>query len=339
MLRIVFCVLVMSSSGCSLYGMMGDQVGGYAQDHMIPHLLEYGDTEVACEAGVSLLGLLASFRRVTDDPHGAAIPTVMSAATCAQERLYEAELRSLRAINQGKPTEAADARIAEKYAHQHSAIRFYEAYKRTVKAFGEPGKKECPDFDSDYDELVWVLGLLSGVQATQHDRAAGAVVGIPLDTPVKIARGIACVKNEKWWGAPQAIMAAVWTSVPGASPKGVDPWAELAAASKIGSASGVRLANAIEMQANIGSGRSEQAKKNIEDFAKARTDVKSNEKWKTLDNVAARLVQAVSDRIWTQAVGHRTPFGELGTFPTEEKDDESEEDEDDLLENLEEDES
>ncbi len=37
--------------------------------------------------------------------------------------------------------------------------------------------------------------------------------------------------------------------------------------------------------------------------------------WRLLDRYATYLIRHESDRIWTQATGHRTPEGALGTFP------------------------
>ena len=55
-------------------------------------------------------------------------------------------------------------------------------------------------------------------------------------------------------GSPPSLRSAIWTSVPGSAPKGVDLWVELDKAVKQGDARGVRLARAIQIQALYGAG-------------------------------------------------------------------------------------
>ncbi|MCA9712440.1 MAG: hypothetical protein KDK70_41810, partial [Myxococcales bacterium] len=46
----------------------------------------------------------------------------------------------------------------------------------------------------------------------------------------------------------------------------------------------------------------------------------ADSRWRMLDRYATRIVRYESDKIWTQALGHRTPFGELGSFPDSQQD-------------------
>lgn len=300
-------------SGC-VNQMTGDVMSAYSADHLIPYLLEAGDTGMACETGVSLGSFLASFGRVTDEPHRTAIPTLLSAGVCAQEMAFEADLRSRRAFFRGIATEAKDARIEEQRHNVAAARRFFEAWQRTVAGYGEPGGK-CPEFDERFDELAYLLGLVSVLQALQHDLAADGSVGVPLDAPRKAARATECLNNARWWGVPNAIRAVVWTSIPGSAPEGADPWYELSQASTLGRQAGVRLAEAIEAQAAWGAGRRDVLEAVIRSHAKSLAETPSAAKWKTVDRIATLQIQALSDRIWTEAQGHRTPFGRLGTLP------------------------
>lgn len=327
MLAMALCL-----GGC-VNQMTGDVMSAYSVDHLIPHILEKGDTGMACETGVSMGGFLASFGRVTDEPHRAAIPTMLTAAVCAQEMAFSADLASRRAIKRGDAAEAVDARIVEKRYNVQAARRFKDAYERTVAQYGEPGGK-CPELETRYDEMAWMLGMVSALQALQHDMASENAVGIPLDVPAKAGRGAMCLNNERWWGVPQAIRALVWTVLPGEAPEGADPWQELDAAAALGMKSGVRLPQAIQAQAAAGAGKDDVLRSVITAHGESIRTVPSASKWATVDRIATEQILYLSDRFWTEAEGHRTPFGQLGTFPGAA--DAGDDDDDDLLDGLDE---
>ncbi len=329
--RLCVGLIVGLSAGCSgfIQSTTGDVMSDYSTEHLIPWVLANGDTGVACETGVSLVGFLVSFERVTDPPYGAAVPTLLSAAVCAQKDAFEADLASRRAIRRADVPAAKDARIVEKRLNVVAAQRFLAAWQATVAKFGEPGGA-CPEFESRYDELVYTLGLVSVVQALQHDMAAESRAGVPLDAPAKAARATACLNNARWWGVPQALRAVIWISIPGTVPDGADPWGELAEAAVIGEKAGVRLAHAIQAQAAVGAGKDDVLRQVIRTHAAALAATPSAEAYKTVDRIGTLQVMNLSDRLWTDAEGHRTPFGGLGTFPTSPDD----EDDGDLLEGL-----
>ena len=274
-------------------------------------------------------GFLAAYGRVTDEPHLGLIPTITSAAICAEEAAWNESLRSLRAIKRGAPAEAKDARVAEQRFRAVAARRYYETYQRTQALFGELGGA-CPTLDDEYAEMVFLFGMMGAVQGVAHDRAAAGSVGIPLDVPRKAERALGCLNNQRWWHVPAAFRAAIWSIVPGAAPEGVDPWALLAESAEKGAAQGVRLAYAIYIQAAVGAGKSDLVRKGIAAQAESMAKVPPAAKWKTLDAIAFRQSRAVSDRIWTQAEGHRTPHGRFGELPGGEAPSEDDDD-DDLL--------
>jgi hypothetical protein len=286
---------------------------------------------MASETGVSMGSYLLSFERVTSPPRRAAISTMLSAAQCADELAWQEELRGLRAIFKGDAHEAQDARIAEKRAHAVAAARYHRAFVSLVAAYGVPAEL-CPELDRE-DEILWLLGLLAGVQAVQHDRGSGGLVEVPLDVLQKTARGAACLDDARWWGVPKALQAIVWLSVPGSKPSGSDPWAELDAAVQRGEKQEVRLAGAIAVQAAINVGDEARLKDGIRRFGSTPAQDGAGAKYRLLDATAVRQVLAASDRLWTQATGHRTPVGSLGQF-WDSTSTSTEDDTDDLLDNL-----
>ena len=124
----------------------------------------------------------------------------------------------------------------------------------------------------------------------------------------------------------------LWVLLPDTAPEGKDPWVEMAAASRIGSDAGVRLADAAGVLIADSAGQTERVKAAIRRHAESLKQHESDKTYRLLDVVATQQILAVSDRLWTEATGSRTPVGEFGTF----WDDKAEEDDlgislDDLL--------
>ncbi len=304
-------------TACSLNKMTGDMMTDYTKDHLTPYILQSSDLEMACEMGVSMGPYLLSFERVTKSPDEVAIATIMTSAVCAEQRAWEEELRHLRALFQKNINEAKDARVAQQRAHALTASRYYQSYQRFEKVFAEDRKPETDE------ELSFLMGLLAGVQAVQHDRASSISVGVPTDIPVNIARKAQYLDNEKWFGIPKAIEAAVWLVIPGTAPADMEkdqqqPILELLQKSaQIGNQKGLRLAGSIFAVAAYNKGRLDLVKKIITDHSKSLTEVKAVPQYQMLDTTATAQLQALSDKLWTEQTGSRTPHQGLGTFFTE----------------------
>ena len=325
---VLIAALAFTSTGC-IYSTTGNILSSYAVEHLVPHLMTGDDLSLACETGVSLNTLLLSFNRVTDEPHRAAAASWVAAATCAEQQAVEAELRQLRQLKANQVAAAQDARIVEKKAHALAAARYEKAYQHMVAVFGEPSEV-CPALDNDTDELLWLLTMVGMINAVQHDRASGGLRGIEMDTPRKVARSIKCLNNSKWWGVPDAVAAGVWLVIPGSVPENVEPWTVLEEAATLGDKTGVRVARAIQAQVASALGETDRIKKSIQAYAKSSTETPAPDEWKMLDALAKSQAQALSDRLWTEATGHRTPIGQFGQFsePAEETE------EDDVLDDL-----
>ena len=57
----------------------------------------------------------------------------------------------------------------------------------------------------------------------------------------------------------------------------------------------------------------------------------ANEDWRFVDAMATDMIVAVSDRLWVENTGHRTPMGQLGTFWDDRQEEVETMDLDDLL--------
>ena len=289
----------------------------YTLDHLTPYILGTEDVGMACELGVSMGPFLMSFERVIDRPDQASVATMVTAALCAEQKAWDEELRALRAFKDQRVAEYKDARIAQKRAHGVAAHRYYLAYQRMVSRYGVTCKEEEV---GEIDQLTMVMGMIAGIQAVQHDRASGVMVNVPTDTPRKVARLSQCLESETWWGVPKALEAAVWLVVPNSGPKGsseeirAKAYEVFETQARIGHRVGVRLVDSIFAYGAYAVGDLKKVKEVISRHAKEVDETPAHQRWRLLDRTSTYQIQALSDKLWTEAKGHRTPHGELGEF-------------------------
>lgn len=299
--------------GCGMvYKSTGDILMGFGRAEMLPYMMSDNDTRIACAAGEAQTPLLMAFERVGSHPDKLAVLMYVTASSCTDELALNQELRYLRAIKQGNVAEAQDARIMQKRYAAMSARRQYEAYTRLMSAFKHPKDGQCPKLKKEFDQLVWMIGMVGGVQALMNDGVADGSVGVPRDIAAKVERGAACLNNDQWWGTPRGIRASIWNILPMLAPANAEPWKELQQASEKGFRDGVRLGSAMYALAAYSKGDQQHLRKAIRDFAA--NDKNINPEYRMMDAMAATIVEGISDRIWTEATGKRTPLGGLGTF-------------------------
>lgn len=308
----VFGVALAALHGCGMiYKTTGDVLVSFGRSEMVPYMMSDDDSRIACAAGEAQTPLLMSFGRVGAHPDKLAVLLYVTAASCTDALAAEEELRYLRAVKQSNVAEAQDARTAQKRYAAISARRQHESYRRMI-GFYNPKGEECPKLKSDFDQLVWLIGNLGGVQALVNDGVADGTVGVPRDLAAKVERGMTCLDNEQWWGAPRGIRASIWNLLPMLAPKNAEPWKELEASAQRGFKSGVRLGSAMYALAAYSKGDNERMRKAIRDFAA--NDKNINADYRIIDIMAGTMVQTISDKAWTEATGKRTPLGGLGTF-------------------------
>ena len=191
-------------------------------DRIVREGLMVPDTGEACALGESFSHVLMGTRSQKRAPDLAMVIASGTSAICTQKKAWEAELLAARTeyqLQQGKSdliSEVKDARFTADRTNHQTARRFHSALQHLEAAFGPIGDS-CPTI-KEKDEVVYLIGLISGLLAVLHDRAAGGTVGVPLDVLPKVARSATCLDNDEWWQVPQALQAAVWASVPGAGP-------------------------------------------------------------------------------------------------------------------------
>ncbi|MFN2360890.1 MAG: hypothetical protein ABR522_07410 [Marinobacter sp.] len=323
-------------SGCGvvnnmIYKTTGDVMQGFSRNHTVPYLLESEDLAMGCAMSEATAPLLMSFGRVTSEPDQLAVMLYLSAGGCAEEQAREHELAGLGAMRARNPEQAEDAIIRQKRALSLAARRYHRGWKHHNAFYGEPDEGECPGFDDDLGEFIYMAGLLSGLQALNAEIQSTSSIGVPKNIGSTVARATSCLENDKWWGAPMALRATVWAMIPGALPDGEDPFERLEIADDQGEEAGVRISHVFHAIAAQNKGDDERLRSVIRSHAEAIHETPADEEWKFVDAMATQMIVALSDRMWMENTGHRTPTGKLGTFWDDEKEAVETMDLDDLL--------
>lgn len=306
-------------SGCGVvnhmvYKTTGDVMQGFSRNHTVPYLMESRDLAMGCSMSEATAPLLMSFGRVTSEPDQLAVMLYLSAGSCAEEQAHEHELAGLAAMNALNAEGAEDAMIRQKRAYVLASERYYKAWKHHNAYYGEPGTGECPDFDDDMDEFIYLAGLLSGLQALNGQIQSTSSIGVPANIGSVVARATGCLENDKWWGAPMALRATVWAMIPGAQPQGEDAFERLSLADTQGEEAGVRLPHVFHAIAAVNKGDQSLVKEVIREHARSLEEDAANEEWQFVDAMATNMLLAISDRLWVENTGHRTPMGQFGSF-------------------------
>lgn len=323
-------------SGCGvvnnmIYKTTGDVMQGFSRNHTVPYLMESDDLAMGCAMSEATAPLLMSFGRVTDNPDQLAVMLYLSAGGCAEEQAREHELAGLGAFYARNAEEAEDASIRQKRALSLAAKRYYQGWKHHNAFYGKPDEEECPGFDDDLGEFIYMAGLLSGIQALNAEIQSTSSIGVPKNIGSTVARATSCLENEKWWGAPMALRATVWAMIPGALPDGEDPFDRLEIADEQGKVAGVRISHVFHAIAAQNKGDDERLRAVIRDHAQSIGETPANQDWRFVDAMATEMIVAISDRLWMENTGHRTPTGKLGSFWDDEKEAVETMDLDDLL--------
>ena len=318
-LAVAFAVLLLA--GCSanpIYSTTGVVLSGYSEGEATPYVLQMSDPKMACSLGEGIDPLLYSFSRVTSAPDTTGSLLMLLAGNCMEYRAWEAELDYLRADFEGNVPAAKDAREQAKRLNAKTAERRLRSFQRAMAAYEfDPAAEplECPFLFNDQDELTFLLGLLTGMQAIVNDANSGALAGIPRNIAPQAERAASCLNNEKWGGLPNAVRALVWLLLPDTRPAlSPDPWFVLDHSSKLGVEAGMRASMALEAVAAETFGRPEVLAETIAEYAESEGQVDVWDEYRLVDEIAGGVIRFASDKHWTANYGYRTPqtfFGKM----------------------------
>lgn len=313
----VAAISVMTMSGCALLQSATSGVTlNVIEEGFTPPAMAMNDLDMVCNFSMVNTPLVGAAREFHGDPSLAEAVMFSTAGLCSEAQAVDEELRYMRAAKDKRTDEAQDARINQKRLLALTAERQYLGFQRMrakleQKYFFKYGQT-CPRFKREFDELVYMLGTLSGLQAMQNDIAAQQAVGVPTDIAPLGDFAMTCLNNEKWWGVPQGARAVVWSIIPGGS-EGKDVKGTFERAMTIGEARGVRLAHVMAAMAAQSQDDQPALRAAIKRFANVQ-NFKVNKKYRLFDVAAQTQLQNMSDRLWTQNTGTRTPFNSLGKF-------------------------
>ncbi|MDL0432135.1 hypothetical protein QPM17_13390 [Marinobacter sp. TBZ242] len=320
-LALLALMLLVGCSANPIYSTTGMVLSSYSEGEATPYVMQMSDPEMACALGEGIDPLLYSFSRVTEAPDSTGSLLMLLAANCSEYKAWEAELDYLRADYSGDVPAAKDAREKAKRLNAETAKRRYIAYQRAMAAYDfDPAAEEfeCPFLFDDQEEITFLLGLLTGMQAIVNDANSGAMAGVPRNIAPRAERAAECVDNEKWGGLPNAIRGLVWLLLPDTQPSlSPDPWRILEDSSRLGVAKGMRASMAIEAVAAETFGRPEVLADVIARFAEADNTIVVWDEFRLVDEVARDVIQFSSDKHWTANYGYRTPRTYFGRMSPE----------------------
>ncbi len=311
---------LMALTGCQSLQRTGtNAVIGTLERNSVPPALAVSDLNMGCNYATTMVPLMGSMRSFYGDPSGLESILSTSSGICADLEANAEELRYLRAQRDKRSVEAQDARTSYKRLIERTARRQLAAFEHMRTSLEQKLRfkygETCPQFGrvkGDFNQTIYLLGTLSGLQATVNDIAAEKTVGVPTDIPPKAEFAMTCLDDTKWWGAPQAIRATVWSTVPGAA-EGKDVAGTFDKAMAKAEKSGVRIAHVL---AAISAGVTDdkaRVRTIIQRFATA-PGFAPNKEYRYIDQTAVAAIQHLSDVDWTLGTGSRTPVGGLGTF-------------------------
>jgi hypothetical protein len=293
----------------------GDTVTLLGEAHIAPYLFTTEDTEAGCAGAEALTSFVMALGRITEEPHELAVLLHLGAGGCEEARAHEKELEYLRYIRALQPDFAEDALIAQKRHHQKAASRYLVSWQQLI-AFNDDKEigGECPELEQEFDQIVWLAGLAGGLLALNNDLMSGSYIGVPKNIAAQAERAAGCLDNKKWFGVPLALKAAVWSLLPGALPEGENEWLRLEQADVIGEKARVRLPHVFHAIAAYAKGDDERVRAVLRRHAEQIEEYPSNAQFRLFDKTATDVLLRLSDKMWTEATGKRTPLGGLGTF-------------------------
>ncbi|TVP57068.1 MAG: hypothetical protein EA349_07250 [Halomonadaceae bacterium] len=312
-------------SGCGgfhlIYTPTGQALSGYAETHNTPYVLEMHDVGIACSLGLALDPLLYSFSRVTVAPENTGTLLQVLAGICGEREAQYEELRYLRAGHQDVTEEIQDARTAMQRRYEVNAGRRLASFNRAMRAFAFDPSADvpvCPCYRNNQDELTFMLGLVSGLQAVMDDAKGGGGAGVSRGLALQIERAATCLDNTKWAGLPGNLRALVWSLLPDSRPDEItDPWASMADNRQLAMNGGMRTAIVLELVMAENLGRNDTIAEVLALLAASEGDFQVNPEYRMVDLAGMEIARFVSDRVWTRRYGYSTPLNRFGRVSDE----------------------
>lgn len=211
----LFGAFSLVGSGCSvLYKPLASTINAYSEDIAISDFLRTNDVDMMCRSGDALGSLVDSFAQTGVSPDKVALTLYLLSAFCENERAHYLHMESLLAAQAGNGVVAQSYMALSQRSLASVSRRQYTSYELAMSAYPVTQKQPCPDFATEQDELLFMLGNLQGLEALINDGKSGGLASVPKSTANAIFANMQCVNNEAWWGTPQAVRAALTVFLP-----------------------------------------------------------------------------------------------------------------------------
>ncbi len=317
---VVAMTAAMTLAGCSQVYKTGANVAlHFAEGNIVPPIIALDDTNMVCVSGTSLQPAILATAAMGADATKLAVLLYAGSALCAEDTALEHELAYLRASRAGKVEEAEDARIAQKRWSAIASRRQYAAYQMFQEKWERDYHiklgEQCPTMRTDLDKTIYLLGMVSGLEAVVNDISSQGAVNVPKDIAAVVERGMKCLDNEQFWGTPMAVRAAIWVLLPGAGEGKPDPFQTMKDSTRLGERKGVRLSHAVYALAAQATGKDELIRDALRTYGHSvDQNMPVNPKYKLFDAMGGHLVQGIADRYWTDKTGKRAPEDGMTKF-------------------------
>ena len=242
---------------------------------------------------------------------------------CTENQAVEKELWSSLAEKQGWPDVAIDARIAQQLLNRDAGRKQLNAYNHTVSYFKkqhnyEFGEGKCPKLTQEVEELLLFVGATSALQGLNNDVSSGRLVNVDMGIPPKVVKAMDCLDNNKWWGFPQSIRAALTIILPESPAIEAEAWKALQQNSALGVQQGMRVGYATYAVIAAIKGRDDYLRLALKGFESVTPD-KINKDYLLLDTIAEQQVRHLANRFWMRLEGRRAPTEGYSQFLDEKR--------------------
>lgn len=311
------------STACSKDQLVGNSLRSYTIDHALPIILKTDDIPMICHANDGFNPVIRAFTQFNVETDMMLAFAYAGSSICNENQAIEKELWSSLAEKQGWFNAAIDARTAQQLLNKQAGDKQLKAYKHTLNYFQKQhkydlGEGSCPQKLSEVEDLLLFVGATSALQALHNDVASGRLISIDMGIPPKVVRAMSCLNNEKWWGFPQSLQAALVVILPETPEMEAKGWETLQNTAKLGLNKGMRIGYATYAIVADIKGRDDYLRDALKRFESVESE-KIDANYLLLDTLAEQQIRHIANRVWMRTEGHRAPTEGYSKFADETK--------------------
>jgi len=303
--------------------MVGNGLRTYTIDHALPIILKTDDVPMICHANDGFTPIIRAFTQFNVETDMMLAFAYAGSSICNESDAVEKELWSSLTEKQGWFNVAIDARTAQQLLNKQAGEKQLKAYQHTINYFKKQhgydlGEGQCPKKLNEVEDLLLFVGATSALQALHNDVASGRLISIDMGIPPKVVRAMSCLNNEKWWGFPQSLQAALMVILPETPEMEAKGWQTLQDSAQLGLSRGMRIGYATYAIVADIKGREDYLRDALKRFESVNSE-KIDSNYLLLDSIAEQQIRHIADRFWMRIEGHRAPTEGYSNFADEQK--------------------